>query len=200
MRTYQILCITLDIFKRYLKEQHDLTDEHIKDLSNICKTSIENCINDTIDHCLTDDNKIGREFINEILLGIYQEDIVSADFAEYSKEAKKARKNKYLQRYVFYFDGSYLCVEADILTNWLKTRLELEVVPSKQKVSAANTRLLSQRTRPESIISYTCKDRKNVRLRSPIYRRTKCIMAGTILQDLLIMAVGEITRTTVLKT
>lgn len=136
MRTYQILCITLDIFKRYLKEQHDLTDEHIKDLSNICKTSIENCINDTIDHCLTDDNKIGREFINEILLGIYQEDIVSADFAEYSKEAKKARKNKYLQRYVFYFDGSYLCVEADILTNWLKTRLELEVVPSKQKVSA----------------------------------------------------------------
>lgn len=136
MRTYQILCVTLDIFKRYLKEQHDLTDEHIKDLSNICKTSIENCINDTIDHCLTDDNKIGREFINEILLGIYQEDIVSADFAEYSKEAKKARKNKYLQRYVFYFDGSYLCVEADVLTNWLKTRLELEVVPSKQKVSA----------------------------------------------------------------
>ena len=101
MRTYQILCITLDIFKRYLKEQHDLTDEHIKDLSNICKTSIENCINDTIDHCLTDDNKIGREFIDEILLGIFQEDIVSADFAEYSKEAKKARKNKYLQRYVF---------------------------------------------------------------------------------------------------
>lgn len=136
MRTYQILCITLDIFKRYLKEQHDLSDEHIKDLSNICKTSIENCINDTIDHCLTDDNKIGREFIDEILLGIFQEDIVSADFAEYSKEAKKARKNKYLQRYVFYFDGSYLCVEADVLTNWLKTRLELEVVPSKQKVSA----------------------------------------------------------------
>lgn len=92
MRTYQILCITLDIFKRYLKEQHDLTDEHIKDLSNICKTSIENCINDTIDHCLIDDNKIGREFIDEILLGIYQEDIVSADFAEYSKEAKKQEK------------------------------------------------------------------------------------------------------------
>lgn len=47
---------------------------------------------DTIDHCLTDDNKIGREFIDEILLGIFQEDIVSADFAEYPKEAKKARK------------------------------------------------------------------------------------------------------------
>lgn len=136
MRTYKILCITLDIFKRYLKEQHDLMDEHIDDLSEICKTSIENCINDTIDHCLNDDNKAGRDFIDEILLGIDHGNIVSSDFAEYSKEAKKARKNKYLQRYVFYFDGAYLCVEADVLTNWLKTRLDLEIVPSKQKVSA----------------------------------------------------------------
>ena len=85
---------------------------------------------------MTDDNKIGREFIDEILLGIFQEDIVSADFAEYSKEAKKQEKTNICNDTSFYFDGSYLCVEADVLTNWLKTRLELEVVPSKQKVSA----------------------------------------------------------------
>ena len=205
MRTYQILCITLDIFKRYLKEQHDLTDEHIKDLSNICKTSIENCINDTIDHCLTDDNKIGREFINEILLGIYQEDIVSADFAEYSKEAKKARKNKYLQRYVFYFDGSYLCVEADILTNWLKTRLELEVVPSKQKVSAQLRYYGLLKVIGGEYTSTISEDKSRKYYQLYLQRLKECqaeianISAGTILQDLLIMAVGEIIRTTVLK-
>lgn len=136
MRTYQILGITLDIFKLYLKEHLSLSDDHIRNISYICRNSIEKCINDTLGHCLANDTKIGREYVDAILNGINQEDIVSTDFNDFRKFAKKAKKEQCHQKYIFYFDGVYLCVEAEVLINWLKKQLGLENIPTKQRVSS----------------------------------------------------------------
>lgn len=68
--------------------------------------------------------------------GINQEDIVSTDFNDFRKFAKKAKKEQCHQKYIFYFDGVYLCVEAEVLINWLKKQLGLENIPTKQRVSS----------------------------------------------------------------
>lgn len=135
LRTDQILGITLDILKLYLKEKLSLTDEHIRNISEICQNSIDQCINDTLEHCPTENTKIGREFVDAILTGIMQGDIVSTDYNEFCKCAKKAKKEHCLQKYIFYFNKVFLCVEAEVLIKWLKNQLDLETIPTKQRVS-----------------------------------------------------------------
>lgn len=170
MRTYQILGITLDIFKLYLKEHLSLSDEHIRSISVICQNSIEKCINDTLGHCPTKDTKIGRDYVDAILSGINQEDIVSTDFNVFRKSAKIFKKKHCIQRYVFYFNGTYLCVEADILINWLKNQLDLENSPTKQRVSSQLKYHGLLKIVGGELTSYISEDKKRKYYQLPLYR------------------------------
>lgn len=136
MRTYQILGVTRNIFLRYLKEVHSLSDEQHNEISAMCQNSIDKCIADTLGHCPSESTKIGKEFVDAICEELSYDEMVTSNLKEYRNELKRVKQTSCLPEKIFYFNGEYICVEPDLLIRWLKRQLGLETIPTKQKVSA----------------------------------------------------------------
>jgi len=138
LRTKQLLDVTMAMFRLFLKEVLDLDGNSIKKFSDKINTSMEECFADTFAHISTDENDPGRGYVDKLISKILsrqsEDDIVTNDEKEYKRGLKKAKKEKKLPQYIFYYNNGYLFVQNNILISWFKDNMSSELKITKTDV------------------------------------------------------------------
>ena len=136
-RTYQIIKITEEMFIMYLKDKYKIPPDNENKWRNQLDMSINQCVQDTLEHIRKESPAEDRCYVDEILdIFAHRYELFARSYEEYKKVNKNAVKQGLQKPALFFRYGDCFCIRGDDLLSLFKYSDKISYLPSKKTISA----------------------------------------------------------------
>lgn len=134
-RTYNILQIATELYLLFLKQKLFTPEPSIKRLRTQIMSSIDNCINTTLEKIKKENPDSGICYVHEIFNAIlfYGSGAIAASYHEYQNARKNSNKTP---KKIFFIEGDCYCITGEDLSTIFSSLNDFPYTCSKKAISA----------------------------------------------------------------